>query len=254
MLQNKLISLHTHTNFSDGDNSPEEMVQEAVRLGFSRIGFSEHSYISFEPDYCMPYDNYEAYRDEVRFLQEKYADRIEISLGIEQDYFSDHPAEGFDYIIGSVHFVKVRDEFIGIDWGGEKGRDMILSAADRYFDNDVYAVLELYFDTLSRVVEITGADIIGHFDVITKVIEQYPFFDLQHPRYVSAWKKAADVLLQKHIPFEINVSQVLKGTKSVPYPAPDIQLYLKERGAEFIYTGDCHSTGMLRKFAGYLQE
>ena len=39
---------HTHTVFCDGRNTPEELVQEAIRLGCPEIGFSGHSYTSFE--------------------------------------------------------------------------------------------------------------------------------------------------------------------------------------------------------------
>ena len=30
--------LHMHTVFSDGKNTPEEMVQEAIRLGLDTVG------------------------------------------------------------------------------------------------------------------------------------------------------------------------------------------------------------------------
>ena len=45
--------LHLHTTFSDGKNSPEEMVEEAIRLGLSEIGFSDHAYTFFDERYCM---------------------------------------------------------------------------------------------------------------------------------------------------------------------------------------------------------
>ena len=38
--------------------------------------------------------------------------------------------------------------------------------------------------------EVTKCDIIGHFDLITKFIEQDPCFDVRHPRYVKAWQAA----------------------------------------------------------------
>ena len=34
---------HTHTVFSDGANTPEEMVLAAIDLGLESIGFSDHS-------------------------------------------------------------------------------------------------------------------------------------------------------------------------------------------------------------------
>ena len=249
----ELFNLHTHTNYSDGKNSMEEMVLQAIRSGFKRIGFTDHSFVSFDAPYCMAYEQYDAYKNEAAGLKEKYAGQIEILCGIEQDYYSDYPAEGFDYIIGSVHFIKMEEENIGVDWGGEEGTKILLDAADKYFNGDIYALCELYFETISNVVEVTKADIIGHFDVIKISNEQFPFFDPQNERYLSAWKKAADILLKKDVLFEINVSPILSNMLSVPHPAPDIQSYIRNLGGRFLYTGDCHSTERLSGFAKYLQ-
>ena len=47
-----LQNLHTHTVFSDGKNTPEEMVLGAVRAGCTSLGFSEHSPLApfYDPD------------------------------------------------------------------------------------------------------------------------------------------------------------------------------------------------------------
>ena len=37
--------LHMHTVFSDGKNTPEEMVQEAIRRGLDTVGISDHSHL-----------------------------------------------------------------------------------------------------------------------------------------------------------------------------------------------------------------
>ncbi len=229
------------------------MILEAIQDGFQMIGITDHSFVAVDADSCLAYEHYEEYQQELRSLKEKYADKIEVLCGIEQDYYSDHPAEGFDYVIGSVHFIKMDDELIGIDWSGEYGVSVIRDAADRFFDGDVYGMIEAYYETISNVVEITNCDIIGHFDVIRKNNDEIPFFDPQNERYIAAWKKAADRLLEKDIIFEINVSPLLNKTLSVPHPAPDIQDYLKARGAKLLYTGDCHSVNRLRDFAEYLQ-
>lgn len=39
-------NLHTHTCFCDGKDTPEEMIQEALKRGFDSLGFSMHSYLS----------------------------------------------------------------------------------------------------------------------------------------------------------------------------------------------------------------
>ena len=39
---------HLHTTFSDGKNTPEEMVLAAIRRGFDTVAFSDHYYSAFD--------------------------------------------------------------------------------------------------------------------------------------------------------------------------------------------------------------
>ena len=41
-------TVHTHTTYCDGKNTPEQMIQSAIRQGLSVIGFSGHSYVPFD--------------------------------------------------------------------------------------------------------------------------------------------------------------------------------------------------------------
>ena len=38
-----MFDLHMHTIWSDGTNTAEEMVQEAIRKGLETVGISDHS-------------------------------------------------------------------------------------------------------------------------------------------------------------------------------------------------------------------
>ena len=40
--------LHVHTTFSDGLNTPEEIVLAAIGMGLEKLGFSDHSHTSFD--------------------------------------------------------------------------------------------------------------------------------------------------------------------------------------------------------------
>ena len=67
--------LHMHTVFSDGKNTPEEMVQEAIRLGLDTVGISDHSHL----DPCgMTLETSVEYRAEIARLKQKYACRTAI--------------------------------------------------------------------------------------------------------------------------------------------------------------------------------
>jgi hypothetical protein len=43
------LDLHVHTTFSDGDNSPEEMVARARELGLGGIGIADHDEVGGIP-------------------------------------------------------------------------------------------------------------------------------------------------------------------------------------------------------------
>ncbi|MBQ6716573.1 MAG: PHP domain-containing protein [Clostridia bacterium] len=42
-MQEKMCDLHTHSTFSDGTKTPEEIVDEAVRIGLSAVALTDHN-------------------------------------------------------------------------------------------------------------------------------------------------------------------------------------------------------------------
>lgn len=243
-----MTDLHTHTIFSDGKNTPEEMVLSAIKKGIKTLGFSDHSYTPFDIDCCIKLEKIESYKAKISRLKEKYKDKIEILLGIEQDYYSNTDIKDYDYIIGSVHYLKYDDQYFWVD-GDPK---YLILAAEKYFGGDIYAVIEDYYKKVGEVAEKTGAAIIGHFDLITKFCEIKPFFDRNHPRYIKAWKSAVDKLLKYDIPFEINTGAISRGYRTTPYPADDIKEYILQNGGKFILSSDSHTADTLAfKFEEY---
>ena len=233
--------LHMHTTYGDGRNSPEEMVLSAISMGMERIGFSEHSSVPFNPREGMSGDSVRKYIDEITELKEKYRGRIEILCGIEKDYYSEQDVSDFDYVIGSVHYLKKDSAYFAVDDTPEK----LKQALDEHYGGDFRALAEDYFDTVSRVAEKTRADIIGHFDLITKYIETGLGPDTEDPGYIAAWQRAADRLLPLGIPFEINTGAISRGWRTSPYPEKRILDYLRLRGGRFLLSSDSHSAGTI---------
>ncbi|MBQ6153803.1 MAG: histidinol-phosphatase [Ruminococcus sp.] len=228
---------HMHTCLCDGHDTAEDMVLSAIEKGFAAVGISGHSYTFFDESYCMSRENVLRYISDINSLKEKYKNQIQVFCGIEQDFYSEYPTDEFDYVIGSVHYLKCEEEYVPVD----ETPDILISACEKYFGGDICALCECYFDTVSKVVEKTGCDIIGHFDLITKFIEKEPLFDTKNPRYQKAWKKAVDILLPYDIPFEINNGAISRGYRMSPYPAADIIAYIRENGGRLILSSDAHS-------------
>jgi len=228
---------HTHTCFCDGKHTPEEVVQEAIRLGCKELGFSGHSYTPFDVSSCMSKENTVAYIDAVRAVQEKYAGQIKIYLGIEQDYHSPESTEGYDYIIGSVHYVEKDGVHLSVD---ESKRTQI-AIVKQYYGGDFYGFAEDYYAAVSDVFRKTRCHIIGHFDLITKFNRERDLFDPGHPRYIAAARKALDALLDAPAILEVNTGAMSRGYTTEPYPTRDIISRWVSAGKEIIFSSDCHS-------------
>ena len=108
---------HTHTTFCDGKSTAEEVVRKAIELGMTELGFSGHSHTFFDHTYAMTRWGTKEYVATIRQLQEKYRDQIRIYLGVEQDYYSEEPTDEYEYIIGSVHYVKKDGCYLSVDSG-----------------------------------------------------------------------------------------------------------------------------------------
>lgn len=236
-----LYNYHTHTTFCDGKTPAEEMVQKAIELKVSELGFSGHSYTPFDLEPCMTLEGTQGYKKEITDLKEKYKDKIKILLGIEYDYYSECSLEGYDYVLGSVHYLYKNGEYLCIDYSREKQ----IEAVNKYFDGDFYDYIEEYYATVAKLYNKTKCDIIGHFDLITKYNSDGSLFDTNHPRYVAAWKKAADAIIKTPAVVEINTGGIARGHVKNPYPAKEIIDYFKENGKKMIFSSDCHNKDFL---------
>ena len=227
---------HTHSNFSDGKNTLEQMVLSAIENGMKELGFSDHAPMSFDCNWDAKKEQISEYKSQVLALKEKYKDQIKIYLGIEQDYFSIKP-EKYEYILGSVHYIYKNGKYLELDYSAERTKENI----DLYYGGDALAYCEDYYKLVGDVVEKTGCQIIGHFDLITKFNEKMPLIDVNHPRYKKAWKEALDKLLKTDAIFEINTGAISRGYRTSPYPSDEMIDYIAKSGKKFAICSDSHS-------------
>lgn len=101
-------AFHVHTDFSDGVDSLEKMVEAAQKLGFSYLGISDHSKTAYYAG---------GLKHDTILRQWEMIDRINenntafhIFKGIESDIlpdgsldYDDSILEGFDFVIASIH-------------------------------------------------------------------------------------------------------------------------------------------------------
>ncbi len=235
---------HVHTSFCDGENTPEEMVLAALEKKITRLGFSGHAHTPFDERYCMSPEGTRRYYETVRALGEKYRERITILCGLEQDLYSDPPGPGFDYLIGSVHYLKIGEEYLPLDETAE----ILTEVASRFFGGDMLALAEAYFDSAASLASLRPT-VVGHFDLITKFNEKNALFDENDPRYLAAAKRAADALLETGALFEVNTGAMSRGFRAAPYPGREVLSYIIERGGKLLLSSDAHNAaGLLYGF------
>jgi DNA polymerase (family X) len=99
---------HTHTTYSDGNGTLEEMVQAAKAAGYEYIGISDHSQ-SAKYARGLEVERVHKQQREIDSLQKRYPG-IAIFKGIECDIhpdgtldYSDDILATFDFVIASVH-------------------------------------------------------------------------------------------------------------------------------------------------------
>lgn len=228
---------HMHTVLCDGFDTPEDMVVAALRAKSPEIGFSGHSYLPFDPEWTMDPETTVSYRRIIRELQKRYADRISIRLGIEQDYCSD-PSDlsVYDYVIGGVHCVFQGDHYISVDLSAEAQREGIQT----YYGGDPYAFVEAYYTSVGDLYRRTRCTIVAHFDLVTKFVEKDPWIDPENPRYRKASDRALEQLLEEPVAFELNTGAISRRYRTEPYPDRRILRTLGQAQAPVILSSDAH--------------
>ncbi len=232
----ELFDLHVHSVFSDGKDEPRDIVLAAIEKGVKTLGFSDHSYTEFDERYCLQRDKQAEYMKTVNDLKNEFSGKIKILCGTEQDFYSAAPTAGYDYVIGSVHYILKGGEYIPVD----ETADILKQAAKDYFSGDIMSLCEAYFEEVGEVYEKTKCDIVGHFDLITKFNEQEKLFDETDPRYINACKKAVDRIIKNCKVFEINTGAISRGYRTTPYPSDEIRDYIRQKGGKLILSSDSH--------------
>ena len=195
----------------------------------------------YSENYSMSIQGTEEYRKEILRLKEKYKGIIDIYLGLEFDMFSDTPQTGYDYMLGSCHYIKIGDEFIGVDRPKEHYEKII----KEYFSGNGLALAKEYYRQVAEYPKYCKIDILSHFDLITRNAEQADFFDYNSKEYMDAAIESLETLRKDVSFFEVNTGVIVKGYKKIPYPMLSIIKEMRRLGYGAIITSDCHNANFL---------
>jgi len=113
-----IANYHTHTwRCNHATGREEDYVRNAIERKFEILGFSDHTPYVFPEGYYshfrMRMDQFQDYCNTVRLLRKKYADQIQIPLGLEVEYYPGFfpkllpilQEAGIEYLLLGQHFV-----------------------------------------------------------------------------------------------------------------------------------------------------
>ena len=235
--------MHMHTWFStDSEACPCDMADEAVRKGLKTICFTDH----FDKDDLEWGEegifDMDAYFVEMQKLQEEYAGKLNIRIGIElglRTYLKDYYEEltkkyPFDFVIGSVHNVPYKKDAEGnILYTGPAAEKLFTDRTDK----EAYRLM--METTLENVRTSECFQTLGHLDYVVRYgksrEKEYSYTD-----YADIIDEILKLLIEKEKGLEVN-SAGLKYGLPFAHPHPDVLKRYHELGGEIITIGaDAH--------------
>ena len=236
-----LSTMHSHTTYCDGKNTPLEMVETAYKKGFVSFGFSGHSHLPYKAGYEMKMEKEAEYRKEVLALKKEYEGKMEVLLGLELDSDSIYPDFKYDFLISSVHQLHLGNDWYAVDHC-KADFDKCVNA----FGGIENMLKEFYSVTVSAALR-DNIDIVGHIDLVGKFNESFEYFNPNNQWYLDLVFNAIDAILEKspHIIFEVNTGAISRGYRTTPYPDLPILKYLAQKSARLMINSDTHSSSTL---------
>lgn len=224
------IDLHNHTPLCNhATGNPQEYIERAIELGIEIYGFACHAPMNFDEKYRMHQTQLAEYLKMLRDLRGKYADKIDLRIGLEVDFIlgrEDLLLQSVldcevDYLIGSVHFLN--------EWGFDNPEFI-----GKYENIDTQKYWKHYLDSIAAMAKSDLFQIIGHFDL-------FKIFNNQPPKSLySTIKQTLQTIKQHSCVLEINASGLRKPCKE-QYPSKHILTMVRELDIPITLSSDAHS-------------
>lgn len=229
-------SLHNHSTFCDGKNTPEEMIVSALKAGITDFGISRHS----DASEILQNETFteDEYLTALRRIQKENCLPINFYVGVEEDLFMPvKDRSKYDYVIGSTHYVKKGDTLYAID----HTEDIFLRGINEVFGGDAYAYCEQYYRQVLSCAK-KKPDILGHFDLLRKCGGK--FIDFSSKKYRDIALSCAEECV-KAVIFEVNYGAIPRKRLIEPYPTDEILRYIRQKGGRVTVSTDCHDESFI---------
>ncbi|MBF0532166.1 MAG: histidinol-phosphatase HisJ [Candidatus Omnitrophica bacterium] len=228
----KIISdYHMHTKLcGHADGEPAQYVERALALGLTEIGFSDHAPLVShrDPGITMDHSELPQYHQMIENIRAQYKGKIKIRTGIEADFLPGFETQTqallgsypYDYVIGSIHFIK--------RWGFD---DPI--QRQEWDNKDIDEVYREYYELLRQSAASGLFDVMGHVDVVKK------FGHKPSQPMIDDVKRTAQTFKKAGVAIELNTSGLRKPVKEM-YPSLwSLEIYAAA-GVPLTFGSDAH--------------
>ncbi len=228
--------VHMHTAFSsDSSSTVESMVEKAILLGLKYICITDHNDYGYPEEDGKPMFQLDvgSYIPKLQAIQQSYAGRIQIGLGLEQglmksvadkvnNFYQNNniSKDTLDFIIGSSHMVKGEDPYYSHYWEGK----------------DIDECILYYFESILENIECCNEyDVYGHLDYIVRYVPDKSYH-YQPERYSDIITAIFEALIKKDKGIELNTAGLKYGLVE-PNPCSFILKRYYECGGRIITVG-----------------
>ncbi len=222
-----LYESHCHTVLcKHAVGTTDEYAEVALARGFKGITFTCHCPLpdGFSANVRMTPEQYDEYIAMVAATRERFADRIDVRLGLESDYYPGvepwleelHSRVPLSHVLGSIHY-------------------QVGDYRKLFYTGDVHSYQQLYYEHLALSAESGLFDTLAHPDLIKN--ESPADWDFERIR--PCVERALDRIAATGVAMELNTSGRLKTIPEMN-PSPSQLVLMGERGIPVVIGADAH--------------
>lgn len=226
-----MFDFHLHTKLSfDSETDPYDMISAAEAAGLREICLTDHFDHNSEIDLTH---NLFSVADYINIIKPSTSERIKVRHGVEfglTTWNKEHLTElnsalGFDFVIGSVHYLNGTDPYFPDYWIGKS----IKKCFSDYLEA-VYNCVNVH----------DGYDVLGHINYVCKSPSSPTSEPLYYRDYSDIIDEIFKVVINKGKGIEVNTSGFDKVGEFLP--SRDFLVRYKELGGEIVTIGsDAHT-------------
>ena len=228
MSQRILFESHSHTPLcKHADGLPSDYAAIAHARGLRGLLVTCHNPMpdGFSSHVRMREDQFDEYVDLVASTTDIWADRVDVRLGLEADYFEGYESyletqlasQEFHFVLGSVH-------------------PQIAEFREKYWQNEAVEVQRTYFSLLAKAAETGLFDSLAHPDLIKNITVD----DWNPEAIMSDICDSLDRIAKTGVAMELNTSG-LKKKISEMNPFPQMLREMNKRGIPVTLGADAHT-------------